>query len=115
MGEMQDTRQNILSYFLVSSDLKGEIETPGFYFTENENRFNDLDALLLTQGWRKYNYTKSADMIRFQPEPGLTVSGTVKEAISGKRKKEIRLTMMTFGHNHSDSGTNRRQSGKVLF
>lgn len=102
MGQMQSTRQNILSYFLLSSDLKGEIENPGFYFSkDNDSRHHDLDALLLTQGWRRYHYTKSIDSILFQPEPGLSVSGVVSRTLFQKKKKAIELTMMTFGHSHS--------------
>jgi len=116
MGQMQDTRQNILSYFLLSSDLKGEIENPGFYFTKEESRFNDLDALLLTQGWSKYNYTKPVDKIRFQPEYSLNVTGTVSGAIfSKKKKKEIKLTMMTFGHNSSVQTQNTDSLGRFSF
>jgi hypothetical protein len=68
MGQIQSMRQNILSYFLLSSDLKGKIENPGSYFRENISSNNDLDVLMLTQGWRKYLYAKPADKIQFQPE-----------------------------------------------
>jgi len=117
MGQIQDNRQNILSYFLLSSDLKGEIENPGFYFTKDENRFNDLEALLLTQGWSKYNYTKPAvDKIRFNPETSLNVTGTVSGAIfSKKKKKEIELTLMTFGHNSSVQTQNTDSLGRFSF
>jgi hypothetical protein len=101
LGQMQNTRQNILSYFLLSSDLKGEIEKPGFYFSKGQDRHNDLDALLLTQGWRKYNYTKPADKYLIQPEATLTVTGSVSGAIFNKRKKGAELTMMTFGKERS--------------
>ncbi len=100
MGQMQSTRQNILSWFLLSSDLKGEIENPGFYFSK-DNRFNHLDALLLTQGWRKYHYIKPIGKIRFQPEAKLSVSGSVNGAVFQEKKKEIELTIMTFGHPRS--------------
>lgn len=116
MGEMQDTRQNILSYFLVSSDLKGEIEKPGYYFTKNENRQNDLDALMLTQGWRKYNYTKPVSQIRFQPEPSLTVSGIVSGVtFSKKEKKDVKLTMMTFGNDYSVQEQTTDTLGRFCF
>ena len=36
MGKIQDSRQNILTYFLLSSDLKGVIETP--YHTSLTNK-----------------------------------------------------------------------------
>jgi hypothetical protein len=100
MGQIQSMRQNILSYFLLSSDLKGEIENPGFYFNEDNNSYNDLDALLLTQGWRKYLYAKPADKIRFQPETNLTVAGSVG-GIFFQKKKSAELTLMTFGHHKS--------------
>lgn len=98
MGQIQSMRQNILSYFLLSSDLKGEIEDPGSYFNSNEDMHKHLDALLLTQGWRRYLYTKPVDKIIFKPEPSLTVSGSVGGVFSQKKKKEAELTMMAFGH-----------------
>lgn len=101
LGPMQSTRQNILSWFLLSSDLKGEIEKPGFYFSQDQDRHDDLDALMLTQGWRKYNYTKPPETIRFLPEPKLTISGKVSGAIFPKSKKGVELTMMTFGKSGS--------------
>jgi hypothetical protein len=100
MGQIQSMRQNILSYFLLSSDLKGEIENPGFYFNEDKKKDDDLDALLLTQGWRKYLYTKPVDKIRFQPETKLTVSGSVG-GIFFQKKKSAELTLMIFGHHKS--------------
>jgi hypothetical protein len=97
MGQIQSIRENILSYFLLSSDLKGDIENPGFYFNGNNNNYNDLDALLLTQGWRKYLYIKPVDKISFQPETKLSVSGSVG-GILFQKKKSAELTLMTFGH-----------------
>jgi hypothetical protein len=94
-GTAADLRQNILSYFLLSSDLKGEIENPGYYFAQGVDRSNDLDVLLLTQGWRKYNYTRAPVTYRYQPEVGLTLSGNVKGGIAdNKIIKGAELTLM---------------------
>lgn len=114
MGQIQSMRQNILSYFLLSSDLKGEIENPGFYFNEDNNSYNDLDALLLTQGWRKYLYAKPADKIRFQPETKLTVAGSVG-GIFFQKKKSAELTLMTFGHHKSVQIQTTDSSGRFNF
>lgn len=96
--ESGDLNQNILSYFLLNSDLKGEIENPGFYFSKKEDHFTDLDALLLTQGWSKYNYTREPTTLQFNPEPYLVVSGNVKGGLSNKRIiKDAYLTLATFG------------------
>lgn len=114
MGQIQYRRQNILSYFLLSSDLKGEIESPGFYF-RNNNDYNDLDALLLTQGWRKYIYDKPVDKLPFQPETRLNVSGTVGGILFQKKRKEVELTMMTFGHHKAVQTLTTDSLGRFSF
>jgi len=101
MGQLQSTRQNILSYFLLSSDLKGEIEDPGSYFNQEHDQRADLDALMLTQGWRRYLYTIPTGEFPFKPEPQLTISGSVGGTIFKNRKKEVELTMMTFGNSRT--------------
>ncbi|MES2278801.1 MAG: hypothetical protein V4592_22410 [Bacteroidota bacterium] len=49
----------LVSNLLLTSDLKGEVEDPGYYFntalTDETNR--QLDDLLLTQGWVNYDWT----------------------------------------------------------
>ncbi|MEA3477085.1 MAG: hypothetical protein U9R60_02820, partial [Bacteroidota bacterium] len=115
MGHMQSTRQNILSYFLMSSDLKGTIENPGFYFRKDNDKQADLDALLLTQGWRKYLYTKPTGNFPFQPEPKLTVSGSVSGIMFKNKKKKVELTMMTFGHSRSVQSQTTDNQGRFNF
>lgn len=97
LGQFQNTRQNILSYFLLESELKGNIENPGYYFSSGNDRQNDLDALMLTQGWRKYNYSKKYEEITYLPERTLNISGEVSGVVSDKNKKIADLTLMTFG------------------
>ncbi|MDJ1506175.1 alpha-2-macroglobulin family protein [Xanthocytophaga agilis] len=47
--------ENILTNLLLTSDLKGNIEDPGFYFQNNNpNAVKALDNLMLTQGWRRF-------------------------------------------------------------
>jgi hypothetical protein len=46
---------NILTHYYLSSQLKGRIYNPSFYFnSNNKGRDEALDLLMLTQGWRKY-------------------------------------------------------------
>ena len=52
-----DKQDNILSYLLMSSDLRGKIEEPNFYFDEKEEKADAaLDYVLLTNGWRRYDW-----------------------------------------------------------
>ncbi|WP_298650285.1 hypothetical protein [uncultured Proteiniphilum sp.] len=46
---------NILSHYHLSTQLKGKIYNPAYYFDEdNKDRREALDLLMLTQGWRRY-------------------------------------------------------------
>lgn len=49
---------SIFSDLLLTSDLKGTIESPNYYFNKpgDESRKKQLDNLLLTQGWRKFSW-----------------------------------------------------------
>ncbi|MEW5675414.1 hypothetical protein ABGT15_03790 [Flavobacterium enshiense] len=50
----QDAK-NIQSHFLLTSQLKGTVYNPGYYFDEqNKDREQVLNLLMLTQGWRNY-------------------------------------------------------------
>jgi hypothetical protein len=46
---------NILAHFYLSTQLKGRIYNPSFYFSSSSKSLDEaLDLLMLTQGWRKY-------------------------------------------------------------
>lgn len=51
---------NLLAQILLNSELKGNIPTPNFYFSEDEKATPALDLVMLTNGWRKYA-TKTYD------------------------------------------------------
>ena len=49
--------ENIASCFLLTSDLKGYIHNPGYYFKDKApETLRKLDLLLLTQGWRRFEW-----------------------------------------------------------
>ncbi|MDH6307193.1 TonB-dependent SusC/RagA subfamily outer membrane receptor [Dysgonomonas sp. PFB1-18] len=50
-----DKQDNLLSYMLFSSELKGKIEEPYFYFNKEEPKAKEaIDYLMLTHGWRSF-------------------------------------------------------------
>ncbi|HZY35831.1 MAG TPA: MG2 domain-containing protein [Mucilaginibacter sp.] len=67
--------RSIFSYLWLSSDLKGHIESPDYYF-KNVNTETDeaLDNLLLTQGWSRFTWNDVLDnktpAFNFLPEYG---------------------------------------------
>jgi len=116
LGQIQDLRQNILTYFLLNSDLKGQIENPAYYFSKDNVRQVGLDNLLLTQGWRKYLYTKPVDRFDFQPEEGLTVSGSVGGLLAQRKKKSgIGLILAKMGKNSNFQTQNSDSLGRFRF
>lgn len=61
---------NIVSYFLMDSDLKGHIEDPGCYFdTEIPVNYRQrmAEVLLLTQGWQRFEIGKGVQSPRPLP------------------------------------------------
>lgn len=77
---------NIMTSLLLSSELRGFIARPAYYFEsrDDEHRQN-LDLLMMVQGWRKYKWQQLADtsfVPQYQPETTLTVSGTVYKMLS---------------------------------
>lgn len=73
---------NILSYLLLSSDLKGYIEEPAAYFADNSPATREkTDLLMLSQGWRRFeteSYAKAKyPQLKHYMEVGQTVSGKV--------------------------------------
>ncbi len=90
------------AYLLLTSDLTGYIEQPGYYFDPaNTDRLAKLDLLLLTQGWRRIRWEKVlADVLpptRFFLDPDLTLAGTVFRATSRMPAPAVPLTVMMMG------------------
>ncbi|MBD1392871.1 hypothetical protein [Mucilaginibacter glaciei] len=50
-------KDNIISHLLLTGDLRGKIVNPYYYFTNNtEIATGNLDLVMLTHGWRKFNW-----------------------------------------------------------
>ncbi|WP_333866796.1 carboxypeptidase-like regulatory domain-containing protein [Sphingobacterium sp.] len=88
---------SIVSELLLKSDLRGFIERPNYYFEDLTNiKVNDLDNLMLIQGWRKLDWKSYANTAAtsFLPEKGLTVSGTVKKTARKAVVPKAKVTLI---------------------
>jgi hypothetical protein len=73
----------ITSWFLLESDVRGPVEAPGYYFNpSNKNRISDLNLLLLTQGWRDFEWKYKED--HYLTENGFSVSGRLRKLFTDK-------------------------------
>ncbi|MCU0390672.1 MAG: TonB-dependent receptor plug domain-containing protein [Thermoflexibacter sp.] len=73
---------HLLSNLLLSSELKGNIEQPSFYFQNTPEAEKALDDLLLTQGWRRFKWEELknnnlANLI-YPIEKGISIIGIAK-------------------------------------
>lgn len=100
-GLIPDDGNDIVSYLMLQSEVKGDIKNAAQYFdAKNPSRLKQLDLLLLTQGWRDYIWRKLADSaikISYLPEPGITIKGLVREKLADKPIPNMNITL--FGTN----------------
>jgi hypothetical protein len=81
----ESTGNSILSYLLLSSDLKGYVEKPNYYFANMSTQTRaDLDVLMLTQGYRRFVWKElltenaAANANSYNPEKNIYISGILK-------------------------------------
>ena len=76
-----DTTMSILTELLLQSDLQGRINNPAWYFI-TPGRQQELDMLMMTQGWRRYDVPRSligrGVAPQFPIEQGQALSGTIR-------------------------------------
>ena len=81
------TSSSILTQLLLTSDLKGNVEDPGYYFhlPASTKTWQDLDQLLLTQGWVGYDWTetlKPVNTFNYPAEEEFLVKGRVTNMLN---------------------------------
>lgn len=75
-----DKQGNILANLLITSELKGKVHEPNYYFEKNEkDRIVHLDLLMKTNGWRSYLSQPVTDLAAapFQPERAIVQTGWI--------------------------------------
>lgn len=93
-----DFQSNLVSNLLLASDIHGRIEKPDRYFRDRKpETLQALDHLLLTQGWRRFNWNDIIDEnpvdIEYPIQKGLVVRGKVTKEILGIPLKNIPVTL----------------------
>jgi 5-hydroxyisourate hydrolase-like protein (transthyretin family) len=103
---MSDSTSNILTQLLLTSDLRGNIENPAYYFQNTTASALALDLLMCTQGWRRYNIAEFVHGNFAKPViPILTtskISGIVKNDLLGTPAKNIEVIIYSLKHDYFD-------------
>jgi hypothetical protein len=76
--------EDILNYLLLSSDIRGTIESPAYYFSGNTPEVRaGMDLLMRVQGFRRFQQPTAA-AYSYPPEyAGLLVTGRITNRITG--------------------------------
>ncbi|MBB6612543.1 hypothetical protein H7F15_15970 [Pontibacter sp. Tf4] len=97
--------QTIESYLWLTSDLKGTIEEPGYYFSGfGASDRQAMDNLMLTHGWSRFTWT---DVLAEKPAPfayvpeynGHLITGKVTHKVSGEAAPGILTFLASPGKN----------------
>jgi hypothetical protein len=113
-----NAERSILSDLLLSTEVKGYIEQPNYYFSAaNTDAKANLDLLMLTQGYRRFVWNEllnePAPAITYNPENGLKVSG-VMTTKDGKPVANEKLSLLLASNGQSLTAMTNAE-GKFVF
>jgi hypothetical protein len=124
VSENED-ESNILNSFWLTSDIKGVVEKPGWYFNSDQpEREVSLDLLMLTQGWRRFDWKKIiADqypVINYPEEKGISISGQITRDFFGipVKKAPVYLTVLSSYNDYFTTTTDEKglfKFGNLLY
>ena len=95
LDSLNSSKENIFSYLWLSSDLKGDIESPEYYFANPVAETDiPIDNLMLTHGWRRFKWEDvfkfKTPSFAFVPEyEGHIVSGIVYNKENTQRANNV--------------------------
>ncbi|MFR9523449.1 MAG: hypothetical protein SNH94_02625 [Rikenellaceae bacterium] len=104
--EFNSADGNIVSYLLLTSDLKGHIEAPGLYFSGDavSDEYN-IDLLMRTQGWRRFDLggilAEQLPATKYNYEDVAQISGEVK-GFFGNAARQPKIYVLSAQRNYMD-------------
>jgi hypothetical protein len=111
---------NILSYLLINSELKGTIESPLDYFSDDQELTSaaKLDLLMMTQGWSRYVWDHPEEYLagNGKDKQGFDLSGEVHKVIGNNPVDEGSVELKVYNNNFmymNDTALN--EDGKFVF
>ena len=103
-GELPiDSADNIITSLLLSSEIKGYIHNPAYYFSSEEDSVKQqLDLVMLTNGWRRFRWEEAAkqkkpDLTYAKEDQFLSLSASIKQnSGSGAQLKKAKTINLIF-------------------
>jgi hypothetical protein len=119
--QLQDMdEQDIQSFLWLSSDLKGHIESPSFYFNGSPMAKEAMENLMLTQGWRRFKWDdvlqEKAPAAAFIAEhSGHIISGKVVSSVNGRPVRDVEAYLSIPGRNSNFRVAESDSLGRIRF
>jgi TonB-dependent SusC/RagA subfamily outer membrane receptor len=113
-SENNSGHSSILTNLLLTSDLKGKIENPGYYFSGTPEAEKNIDLVMLTHGWRRYVWKnllagKFPEII-CEPSLGVTIGGKITKDFFGipVPEAQVRLTIKSSYNDVFETKANKK-------
>jgi hypothetical protein len=111
---------NIFSWLWLASDLRGSIESPSYYFQTGAEADEAADNLMLTHGWRRFQWNEvmawKGQLPEFLPEyDGHLVNGRVVDRRTGSPSSHVSTYLSVPGKEFAFSMSQSNESGHVRF
>ncbi|MBH2005600.1 MAG: hypothetical protein I8H66_13010 [Sphingobacteriia bacterium] len=106
-GVISPDQHTIFSDFLISSELKGYIHNPAYYFTSDTDSITaHLDLVMMTNGWRRFDWDKIKaavpPLLKYMPETAyMSLKGTVFGAKNISTREPLQLNFILVGKDSS--------------
>lgn len=112
--------QNIKSYLLTDSELRGYIPSSADFFVDSEemSSYGKLNLLMLTNGWTNYiwNDINKINKIKTDQELGIPVRGTIEKYFSKKTIENSEVTLSITENSYGSVYTTRtNDKGEFTF
>jgi hypothetical protein len=122
MDSLQAVDQDdIASYLWLTSDLRGQVEAPGFYFSSEANVDEATDNLLLTHGWRRFRWENILSQAapatpKFMPEyRGHLITAKITNVNDGKAAVDVECFLSFPGNPFGFCAAKTDSKGMVYF
>lgn len=112
---------NLVNYLWLTSELKGKIESPDYYFKNSGAEVDKaMDNLMLTQGWRRFKWEdvlkNEKPSFTFLPEcEGHIITGKLIPKIAGLQNAGIPVFLSVPGKSFKFSNATSSANGAVKF
>lgn len=92
-----ESDHSILTDLLLTSEIKGYVRTPSYYFEADDSPHRlAIDLLMMVQGWRRYSWKQMAGIdpfeLKYAPEQGIEMHGQVVSFVRKIPKPNVNVS-----------------------